>query len=65
MMAKAVGMGLGNFNGEGDVFGVWFSRPPLEPAVLRRLGYSLIHSVKDKDEEIERGMRRAFQECNR
>ena len=61
MLVKALGYDLVDFNGPGEVFGVWFREPQFPPEVLAER-YSVIHSVKNVERYTEEGLRSFFRE---
>jgi glycosyltransferase involved in cell wall biosynthesis len=60
ILAKAVGFGLSDFNGPGEVFGVQHIGLAGAPEELLNRGYGIIHSVKDSAEYSEVEIRDYF-----
>jgi len=57
MLTVALDLQLQEYNRPGEVFAVWYQKPTLPAAEIVRLGYGLVHSIKDPDLAVEHSMR--------
>lgn len=65
ILIMAAGFSLEDFNGKGEVFGIWHRSLGLSLPELLNKGYAVIHSIKSQEDQDERALRARLKERRR